>query len=397
MSIEPTTNFRDSNGVDLGKKLITKDYLISVYPSIGQEIGISPELWTWGYGTFGSLGNGVNLTRSTPVTTTVGGTNWKQCGQGRDWGAGLKKDGKIWTWGQNNYGQLGRTGSGTPAVVSTDNVNWKSIAVGYFHTAAIKTDGTLWTWGFGAQGQLGNANTTNISTPTTTFAGGNNWKQVSCGRENTVAIKTDGTLWTWGRNYFNGDNNNVGDKSTPVTTFAGGTNWKQVNLSLYNTIAIKTDGTLWTWGQSAQGQLGNASLSGGATPVTTFAGGTNWKQASAGRGFCTAIKSDGSLWIWGNCSTGQLGNNISSGIVSTPITTFAGGNNWKQVSCGGSHTAAIKTDGTLWTWGNGTNVQLGTLSSGNRLTPVTTFLGGNDWKQVDGGDRNTSAIRSRDF
>jgi alpha-tubulin suppressor-like RCC1 family protein len=114
-------------------------------------------------------------------------------------------------------------------------------------------------------------------------------------------------------------------------------------------------------------------------------------------GFDTAIKSDGSLWIWGNCSTGQLGNNISSGIVSTPITTFAGGTNWKQVSAGGFHTAAIKTDGTLWTWGNGTNVQLGTLSSGNRLTPVTTFLGGNDWKQVDGGDRDTSAIRSLDF
>ena len=67
------------------------------------------------------------------------------------------------------------------------------------------------------------------------------------------------------------------------------------------------------------------------------------------------------------------------------------------MSTGRDYTAAIKTDGTLWTWGNGTNVQLGTLSSGNRLTPVTTFLGGNDWKQVDGGDRDTSAIRSLDF
>ena len=82
MSIEPTTNFRDSNGVDLGQKLITKDYLISVYPSIGEQIGIPPELWTWGRNYYGAVGDNTTTNRSTPVTTFAGGTNWKQVAGG---------------------------------------------------------------------------------------------------------------------------------------------------------------------------------------------------------------------------------------------------------------------------------------------------------------------------
>ena len=206
--------------------------------------------------------------------------------------AAIKTDGTLWSWGNGSLAQLGINGNtnrSTPVTTFTGGNNWKQVSCGNFHTAAIKTDGTLWTWGFGDQGQHGNTQITNRSTPVTTFAGGTNWKQVSCGRENTVAIKTDGTLWSWGRNYFNGDNNNVGNKSTPVTTFAGGTNWKQVNFSFYNIIAIKTDGTLWTWGQNDDGQLGNASISGSATPITTFAGGTNWKQVSAGRSHTSAV------------------------------------------------------------------------------------------------------------
>ena len=142
----------------------------------------------------------------------------------------------------------------------------------------------LFTWGFGIFGQLGNAVTTgNISTPVTTFAGGTNWKQVSCGGFHTAAIKTDGTLWTWGlgTNGRLGNAVTTGNISTPVTTFAGGNNWKQVSGGTAHTAAIKTDGTLWTWGQGTYGRLGNAVTTNVSTPVTTFAGGTNWKQVSA--------------------------------------------------------------------------------------------------------------------
>jgi alpha-tubulin suppressor-like RCC1 family protein len=361
-SLRVTTNFRDSNSVDLGTKLITKDYLMSVYPEIGQQIGIPPELWIWGAGLGGRLGNAVTTGNiSTPVTTSAGGTNWKRI-------------------------------SGGPA-----------------HTAAIKTDGTLWTWGTGTTGRLGNADNANRSTPVTTFAGGTNWKQVSCGFEYTTAIKTDGTLWTWGNAEFGqlGNAATAGNISTPVTTFAGGTNWNQVSCGQNLTAAIKTDGTLWTWGYGGNGRLGNGITSGNrSTPVTTFAGGNNWKQVSstvqqgggAGAYFTAAIKTDGTLWTWGLGTSGQLGNATITN-TSTPVTTFAGGNNWKQVSINsnGTHTSAIKTDGTLWTWGSGGNGQLGNATLNSTSTPVTTFAGGTNWKQVSAGGAHTAAIQSVDF
>ena len=400
-----TTNFKDSNGVDLGTKLIRKDYLISVYPEIGQQIGIPPELWAWGSGSYGRLGNATTtLTNSTPVTTFSGGTNWKQVSSGTDHTSAIKTDGTLWTWGNGQFGKLGNastTSVSTPVTTFAGGTNWKQVSCGAIHTAAIKTDGTLWTWGNPFLGRLGNAvvSNTSISTPVTTFAGGTNWKQVSITlfSAHTAAIKTDGTLWTWGYGSSGRLGNGVttGSISTPVTTFAGGTNWKQVSSGDSYTAAIKTDGTLWTWGLGSSGRLGTNDTLNRSTPVTTFSGGTNWKQVSSGVDHTSAIKTDGTLWTWGNGGFGQLGDNTTTN-KSTPVTTFSGGTNWKQVSCGNGHMSAIKTDGTLWTWGFGNNGQLGNASIG-RSTPVTTFSGGSNWKQVNCGSSYMIAIQSVDF
>jgi alpha-tubulin suppressor-like RCC1 family protein len=367
-------------------------------------------LWTWGNGGNGRLGNNATTSRSTPVTTFAGGTNWKQVSSGSQHTAAIKTDGTLWTWGYGTSGRLGRDNNyfiPTPVTTFAGGTNWVGITTtvdeetelytlsgGSAHTAAIKTDGTLWTWGDGSFGQLGTNDTTQRNTPVTTFAGGTNWKQVSGGFDHTAAIKTDGTLWTWGY----GGNGRLGtndaiNRSTPVTTFAGGTNWKQVSSGNSHTAAIKTDGTLWTWGNGFSGQLGNNAITNRTTPVTTFAGGTNWKQVSSGTNHTAAIKTDGTLWTWGNGGNGRLGNNAITD-KSTPVTTFAGGTNWKQVSGGNAHTAAIKTDGTLWTWGLGNVGQLGTNATTDRSTPVTTFAGGSSWKQVSGGSSHTAAIKT---
>jgi alpha-tubulin suppressor-like RCC1 family protein len=363
-------------------------------------------LWVWGFGSNGRLGNAQTTNRSTPVTTFAGGTNWKQVSCGNSIVAAIKTDGTLWTWGYGRYGQLGNgatTGTfSTPITTFAGGTNWKQVSVGGRNTAAIKTDGTLWTWGYGTNGQLGNANTTDRSTPVTTFAGGTNWKQVSAGGDYISAIKTDGTLWTWG---FNGNgslgNAQTTNRSTPVTTFAGGKNWKQVSAvsgtAAPHTAAIKTDGTLWTWGRNQYGNLGNASTTDRSTPVTTFAGGTNWKQVSVSRANTAAIKTDGTLWTWGFGSTGELGNGVTTGNISTPVTTFAGGTTWKQVNAGSDHIVAIKTDGTLWIWGSGDSGRLGNgATTGNRSTPITTFAGGTNWKQVNGGATHTVALTYND-
>ena len=202
------------------------------------------------------------------------------------------------------------------------------------------------------------------------------------------------TLWTWGYNY-NGQlgDNTATTRSIPIQTFNGGTNWKQVAGGYGHTAAIKTDGTLWTWGRNSYGQLGNNTISKRRTPVQTLNGGTNWKQVSCGNDHTAAIKTDGTLWTWGsNNPNGQLGTNDTT-QRNTPVQTLNGGSNWKQVACGRYYTTAVKTDGTLWSWGNNGNGQLGDNTAGNsRVTPVQEYYGQTDWKQVSGGYYHTAAV-----
>jgi alpha-tubulin suppressor-like RCC1 family protein len=374
-----------------------EDYFVDEYWLIDQWVGDT----LLGAGSIAGLG--INLSSGfavAPVQTFARGTNWKQVSGGRSIFTGaIKTDGTLWMWGRNYNGQLGNssfTDRSTPVTTFAGGTNWKQVACGGYHTAAIKTDGTLWTWGRNSSGQLGINLTTSFSVPRTTFSGGTNWKQVSCGDTYTAAIKTDGTLWTWGLNSSGQlGTNNVITRSTPVTTFAGGSNWKQVSCGRFHTMAVKTDGTLWTWGLNSNGQLGINNTTSRSTPVTTFIGGNNWKQVAGGNASTVAIRTNGTLWVWGLNTSGQLGDNTTT-QRNTPVTTFAGGTNWKQVSCGFSHTAAIKTDGTLWTWGYNYQGQLGIgrRNAPDPRTPVTTITGGTNWKHVGCGGYHTSVVTS---
>ena len=339
-----TTNYVNSAGVDIGTPLVPKSYVMDLYPELANTFRFAG-LWTWGYNNFGQLGDNTTAAKSSPVQTVAGGTNWK------------------------------------------------SVAGGYYHTAAIKTDGTLWTWGYNSYGQLGDNTVAAKSSPVQTVSAGTNWKQVASGYYHTAAIKTDGTLWSWGFNIYSqlGDNTTAG-KSSPVQTVAGGTNWKSVASGYYHTAAIKTDGTLWTWGQNSNGQLGDNTLAGKSSPVQTVAGGTNWKSVTRGQYHTAAIKTDGTLWLWGYNNYGQLGDNTIAN-KSSPVQTVAGGTNWKSVAGGSAHTAAIKTDGTLWTWGRNLYGQLGDNSITHRSSPVQTVAGGTNWKLVACGQYHTAAIR----
>ncbi len=368
-----------------------EDYFITDYELIDRYIGDT--LWSWGRNSYGQLGVNNTTSRSTPVTTLLGGTNWKSIAGGENHTIALKTDGSLWSWGLNTSGQLGvndTTSRSTPVTTLLGGTNWKSIACGGNCTIAIKTDGTLWSWGRN-NGQLGVNDTTSRSTPVTTFAGGTNWKSVACGDDHTIALKTDGTLWSWGFNTQGqlGVNNNA-QRNTPVTTLLGGTNWKSIACGGNHTIALKTDGTLWSWGFNSQGQLGVNDTTSRSTPVTTLLGGTNWKSIASGDDHTVSLKTDGTLWSWGR-NNGQLGvNNTTS--RSTPVTTLLGGTNWKSIAGGENHTIALKTDGTLWSWGFNTQGQLGVNNNAQRNTPVTTLLGGTNWKSIACGGNHTIAL-----
>jgi len=390
-----TTRFIDEKGVDLGRQLVEKDYLISVYPNLVPQLK-SAGLFVWGSNSNGRIGDNTIIDRSSPVQTISASAIWRQTSSGNNHMGCIKSDGTLWMWGFNQFAQLGDNSvvhRSSPVQTAAGGTNWQQLSCGYGHNGAIKTDGTLWMWGVGGNGNLGDNTTTAKSSPVQTVTGGTNWNQIACGASFTGAIKNDGTLWMWGFNAFGMlGNNSVAQISSPVQTAAGGTNWKQLSCGNRLTAAIKQDGTLWCWGYNAEGQLGDNTVVDKSSPVQTITGGTNWKQVSCGLYFTAAIKTDGTLWMWGRNAYGQLGRN-SLTFISSPIQTITGGTNWKQVSCSrGGHVAALKTDGTLWAWGNGTLGRLGNNDTTNKSSPIQITNYGTNWKQVDAGERGTAAI-----
>lgn len=340
----------------------------------------------------------------------------------------VNQTGQIWTWGKN-YSETvtGLLGQGyknggfsvTEPTVITDYY-WTQISCASHRDtftakiSAITADNKLYSWGANNYGQHGNNTTIGASAPAQEITGGTTWKKVASGVGFTAAIKTDGTLWTWGRNHLGqlGDNTTT-DRSSPVQTVTRGTEWKDVACGLAHMAAIKTDGTLWLWGNNGvfaydnfnsidcSGCLGDNTVVNKSSPIQTITRGVNWKQVSCNGSYTAAVKTDGTLWLWGPNATGNLGNNTTVG-ASSPVQTITGGTTWRQVSCDSGRgyysdirgtTAAVKTDGTLWMWGSNAYGQLGDNTTVQRSSPVQTVSGGTNWKKVSNGSSTTAAIK----
>ena len=316
--------------------------------------------------------------------------------------------GTVWGVGNNENGELGddtTDNRSSPVQTICGGSNWVEINCGYYNIAGLKDDGTLWTWGLNSDGGLGDNTTDEKSSPVQTICGGTDWKTMVVGTyyEHCAAIKNDGTLWLWGRNNDGeiGDET-TDDRSSPVQTICGGTDWKQIASGGNHTAAIKNNGTLWTWGENSSGseesedlngQLGDNTSVSKSSPVQTVCGGTDWKSVSCGERFTAAIKDNGTLWTWGENYNGQLGDETTDN-KSSPVQTICGGTDWKQISCGDNHMIAIKNDGTCWTWGYNAYGQLGDETTDDRSSPVQTVTYGTDWKQVDGGQDHSAAIKN---
>lgn len=354
-------------------------------------------LWGWGNGSFYGLGVNSTSEFNSPIQTAVGGLNWKQASSGGYFGGGTKTDGTLWMWGRNTNYQVGSgngyaTHNSTPAQVAGGGSTWKKVACGYDHAIALKTNGTIWVWGSNNNYQNGSSSTsTRYSTPVQ-YGSETTWKDVgaSQGGGTVGGIKTDGTLWMWGENaYGKLGAGFTGDRSSPVQ-FGTGT-WKTFDVNIFHSAAIKTDGTLWAAGAGMFGAIGDGTTTNRINIVQVAGGGTTWKQVSCGRGHTVAIKTDGTLWGWGDNGNGALGTNNTTSC-STPVQTIAAGTAWKQVGAGSYHTAAIKADGSLWLWGDGGSGKLGNSSSISRSSPVQIAGGGNNWVFVKPGVNKTFAI-----
>ena len=333
---------------------------------------MGPHLYSWGQNTGGQLGLGNTTNYSSPKQVGVLAT-WKSnslTGSGSV--AAIKTDGTLWAWGNNSYGELGTgntTNYSSPKQVGA-LTNWSQTASGYGHVLAVKTDGTLWSWGWGNFGGLGLGNTTSYSSPKQIGAL-TSWLKVSAGYQSSLALKTNGTLWSWGNNGQGqlglGNANNY---YSPAQIGAL-TTWSAIAMGFAHALARKTDGTLWSWGDNIGGALGLGNKTYYSSPKQVGVL-TTWNTPSAGLGdsFCTTTSN--ALWSWGRNDTGQLGLGTSSGTYANLSPLQVGAlTTWTSVSTGmyTTSTFALKTDGTIWSWGNGGNGALGLGNTTNYSSP----------------------------
>jgi alpha-tubulin suppressor-like RCC1 family protein len=293
--------------------------------------------------------------------------------------------GPLYAWGENQTGQLGQNDQGIyrSSPVQVGDNNWsKIVAGGRSDTAgmvALKTDGTLWTWGFNQTGECGVGDTINRSSPTQVGAL-TNWRTFVRIRSATAAIKTDGTLWTWGGNDDGelGLSGAAGARRSSPTQVGALTTWLKVSGSYTNFFAIKTDGTLWFWGGN-----GSRFVEGGvntSSPVQ-IGSATNWASVEGGYSAVAGVTTSGILLTWGSSYYGQLGLNLNGAgtYVSSP-TQVGALTNWSKASATNVGLLALKTDGTIW--GCGAGGYTGQDDAVSRSSPVQ-IGSSTDWRDFD--------------
>ena len=343
-------------------------------------------MWAWGYNLNGQLGlneSGSPDRKSSPVQ--VPGDSW---GVWSDDGSNAGQNnynvtmgGELWGWGDNGNGQLARDPNvqySSPVKIGNDT-NWKMVAGSNYYATAIKTDGTLWAWGYNRYGQLGQnqgpgSSVNSYSSPAQ--IPGTTWAKVFSGENTSIATKTDGTLWMWGRNNYGqlAQNDEV-SRSSPVQV--PGTTWRTISGSsahpgLVHVVATKTDGTLWAWGLNEYGQLSQNNRTHYSSPAQIP--GTSWSELAAAGGHASWIgRTDGTLWAVGDNDGDRRGalaqNNRTrySSPVQIPGTSW--GTNQNHFRASGTP-LAMKTDGTLWSWGYNSSGSIGQNNRTDYSSPV---------------------------
>ena len=329
-------------------------------------------LYTTGLNTYGQLGLGDTIDRSSPSLLSSG-VSWLMFSNYGYSSSGIQSDSSLWTWGRNNTGQLG---SGTtvdrssPVKVGTDS--WYRVRMGYGMAFGVKSDRTLWAWGENSDGYLGLNSRTTLYYSSPVQVGADLWEDVvpagRITRQYVFAQRSGSALiYTWGNNFYGQLGlNDVIARSSPVQLPVVSLNQMPfVAVNGYSVLGQKTDSTLWAWGYNNTGQLGLGDTLNRSSPVQV--GLDTWSSGATTFTNGFGVKSDGTLWGWGQNNVGQIG----TPQVTTNTYT------WSSVASasgprGGGAPAyhVLRSDGTIWAWGYNNYGQLGVGDTRNRSSPT---------------------------
>ena len=368
-------------------------------------------IYAWGRNTSGELGIGTTLARSNvPIAVKTTGTPMdgkvvKQVeGGGRYEGShsiALASDGTVYTWGLNQYGQLGNnttTNSRSPIAVQVAGTPLAGktivqIAAGADHSLALDSDGALYAWGSNAYGQLGNGTTTNSSVPVAvkiagTPLAGKTIVQIAAGANHNMVLTSDGAVYTWGWNYHGQLGNNTKTNSNTIvavqtiSTPIAGKKIVKIAAGQGHSLALTDDGMVYAWGRNDTGQLGNNATTDAMLPVAVTVTGTPMSnktivEIASGARHSLAIDSSGKVYAWGHNGSGQLGNNSTVNALTPVAVQAPADKNIIQVSGSGwlgASSSALTSNGTVYSWGRGFDGQLGDGTNNDSSVPVITTI-----------------------
>jgi alpha-tubulin suppressor-like RCC1 family protein len=347
---------------------------------------------SWGDNSTGQLGDGLTTGSSKPLSADIGaGHDVVQVAAGYDHSLAVRSDGTVWAWGANQYGQLGDANTAIHVVPGqvTGLTGITQVAAGVMSSLALRSDGTVWAWGANGAGQLGRGTITDHEVTPARVAVLNHVTRISAGRGFALALRSDGIVFAWGLNGSGQLGNGTTTESSKPVKIAGLSQVTGIAAGWDSAAAIESSSisaltSVWTWGANDQGQLGDGTLADHSTPERVTGIPASVRGVSAGVKYAVVLGADGSVWGWGENVNGELGVAREGSAVTRPVNAIAAGSGITQLSAGGGHVLALKSDGTVLAWGfnrfgqlgNGTTAEVGGLGPVTGLTGATYVAAG---------------------